>query len=232
MANQPEHIFRFLPIKYPSVENGEYVDFWWNSYTENFNVENFHLAFLSFHMLYMTAVYFLLYKISKIYRPAYEHSLFHMGNEEESNYLRIDSAFSFVNMNEKAVFRFLKIAGADHSFIGEVSKFIEERNNASHAKGLIYFKDDADGLKRRAVDYVSAVEKIQNLFIENFKGVSQNWKVSKLNEFDLRLYLENEIAVHSLTPAEVKKISGIERVQRPKVSAILDDLIQSFFETE
>jgi len=63
MLYQAKHIFHFLPLKYASPIEGEYVNFWWETYTENIDHQNFHVAFLAFHMLYMTAVYFMLYKI-------------------------------------------------------------------------------------------------------------------------------------------------------------------------
>jgi hypothetical protein len=229
MVDKPSQVFRFLPIKHSSAENGEYVDFWWNAYLKNIQEETYHLAFLSFHMIYMTAVYFLLYKISKLYRGVYEKSLFHLSNDEERDYLLIDSAFSFVNMKEKAVFRFLKIAGADHAFIGEVSKFIDDRNNASHAKGLIYFKDDPSGLEQMAVEYVKALEKIQNLFINESKKVSDTWKISEMNNFDLQLFVENEIMKNYLTPAELKVIS-LKEVGRPKLQRIINKFIEEYFD--
>ena len=227
MPTRPEHIFQFLPINYPSPVEGEYVLFWWNTYIKNIEEENYHVAFLAFHMLYMTAVYFLLYKISKKHRLPYEHSLFHMGNDDETHYLGINSAFSFSNMNERGVFRFLKIAGADHNLIGEVSRFIEDRNNAAHAKGAIFFKDDPDALEQKAVEYVKALEKIQNLSIKESGKIAQSWKISALNESALRLYLEGEILANSFTPAEIREIALSEATRRPKVASVLDELVAS-----
>lgn len=229
MSNQPENIFRFLPIKYSTKAENDYVTYWWNAYLKNIEVENYHLAFFAFHLLYMTAVYFLLYKISRIFRPVYEHSLFHMGNEEETNYLGISSPFSFVNMNEKSVFRFLKIAGAGHGFIGDVSKFIDDRNNAVHAKGVIYFNNDPDGLRARISDYIQALEKIQNLFLNESKKVADTWKISKFNDSELQLFIENEILVSCLTPAELQSIATTEETRRPKLYKVLITNIQDYY---
>ncbi len=225
MTKSPEDIFKFLPLKYASSSESDYVAFWWNAYLKNLEWGNYHLSFLAFHMLYMTGVYFLLYKISKIYRLTYEHSLFHLHNDDETHYRGINSPFSFVNMNEKGVFRFLKIAGADHNFIGEVSKFIEDRNNASHAKGLIYFDEDPYGLEKKVFDYVDALESIQNLFINEAKKVSETWKISKLNESDIYLFIESEIKIHNLTPAEINVIAKDEKLKRPKLYKVLNKLV-------
>lgn len=225
MVDRPEQIFQFLPLSYSSPVEGEYVSFWWEAYRKNFEEQNYHISFLAFHMLYMTSVYFLLYKISKMYRLEYEHSLFHMGNEDEVYYSTINSAFSFSRMNEKGVFRFLKVAGADYTLIGDVSRFIEERNNAAHAKGAIFFKNDPDGLERKAVDYVKALEKIQNLSIKNFVRLTDLWKVSKLDEAALRIYLEGEIIANNLNPSEIREIILKEKSKRPLVASILKDLV-------
>lgn len=232
MIDLPENIFRFLPFKYSSAEENDYINFWWNAYLKNFEEENYHLAFVAFHLLYMTAVYFLLYKISKIHRPVYEHSLFHMGNEEESHYRAIDSPFSFVNMNEKSVFRFLKVAGADHNFIGEVSKFIEDRNNATHAKGLIYFKDDPEGLNIKTAEYIRALEKIQNLFINESKTIADTWKISKFNKADLKLFIENEISKNNLTPTELYEIAKYEKPKREKLHNLIREFLEGFYAPE
>lgn len=225
MVNKPEDIFQFLPINYYSPIESEYVSFWWDTYSKNVEDANYHVAFLAFHFLYMTAVYFLLYKISKVHGSPYKHSLFHMGNEEEAYYLAINSPFSFSQMNEKGVFRFLKIAGADYSLIGEVSKFINARNNAAHAKGAIFFKNDPDGLELRAVEYVQALEKIQKLCIPDTKNISKSWKISKLNGSALKLYVEGEILNNSLSPAEIKEIADNERAKRPRIAFLLDEIL-------
>ena len=225
MIDRAEQIFQFLPMKYSSVSDEEYVSYWWNAYTKNFEEENYHVAFLAFHILYMTAVYFLLYKVSKIHRLVYEHSLFHMGNEEERHYLGINSAFSFVEMGETSVFRFLKVAGADQSLIGDVSRFCKERNNAAHARGVIFFKNDPGSLEKKAVEYVKALEKIQNLLIGDSVKVSQSWKVSQMDEAAMRLYLESEILVNNLNPTEVNAIALSEKPKRAQLSKLLTNLV-------
>lgn len=225
MVDRPEHIFQFLPLNYSSPVEREYVYFWWDTYSKNIEEENYHVAFLAFHMLYMTSVYFMLYKLSKVYRLPYEHSLFHMGHEDETYYLGMNSAFSFSKMNERGVFRFLKIAGADHALILELSKFIDDRNNAAHAKGAIFFKNDPDGLDDRAVQYVKALEKIQNLYIGESKKIAQSWKISQMDNQAMRLYLESEILANSLSPAEISAISLNEKTKRIQVSKLLDELV-------
>ncbi len=229
MVDRSEHIFYFLPLNYPSPAEAESVTFWWDTYSKNIEEQNYHVAFLAFHMLYMTAVYFLLYKVSKVYRVPYEHSLCHMGNEDETYYMSINSAFSFSKMNEKGVFRFLKIAGADRTLIGEVSRFIDDRNNAAHAKGAIFFKNDPEGLEQRIIGYVKALEKIHNLLVKESNKVAQSWKISKLNSAALRLYLEAEILANSLTPAEIKEIALSEKSKRPLVAEALDKLLINHF---
>jgi hypothetical protein len=225
MVDRPEHIFQFLPLNYFLPVEGEYVTFWWDTYSKNLEERNYHVAFLAFHMLYMTAVYFMLYKLSKIYKSSYEHSLFHMGREDEEYYLGMNSAFSFSKMNEKGVFRFLKIAGADHALILDLSKFIDDRNNAAHAKGAIFFKNDPEGLDERTVQYVRALEKIQNLYIDESKKIALAWKVSHMDNQALKIYLESEILSNSLSPAEISAIALSEKTKRTQVSKLLSELI-------
>lgn len=221
MIDRPEHIFKFLPMKYQTVSETEFEQFWWNAYLKNFQSGDYHVSFLAFHMLYMMAVYYLLFQISKVYPISYKTTLFHMGNDEEDHYLQLTSALSFVKMNEKAVFRFLKIAGADRNLIGEVSKFIEQRNDATHAKGVIFFKNDPEALTKRAVEYVQALEKIQSLILKELDKVSDEWRVSRLTLQELGLFLESEIQNHSLTPAELESIAKKESEKRSKLSAAL-----------
>lgn len=226
MSATPENIFQFLPLNYSSSTESEYVFFWWDAYVKNVEQGNYHVAFLAFHMLYMTAIYFMLYRISKIYRLSYEHSLFHMALDDEVHYLGINSAFSFSKMNEKGVFRFLKIAGADHALIKEVSRFIEDRNNAAHAKGAIFFKNNLAGLEERASEYVGALEKTQQTYIVDSIKVSKSWKISKMNESTLRLHLQSEILSNSFTPSEISALVLQEKDRRPRLSKILDEILQ------
>jgi len=121
----------------------------------------------------------------------------------------------------------LKLAGADHSLVGEVSRFIDDRNNAAHAKGAIFYKDDPDGLEQKIVDYIKALEKVQNLLVSESNKIAQSWKISKMDESALRLYLESEILFNGFTPAEVIAISSGEKPKRPQLSKILDQLLAS-----
>lgn len=226
MAERPEDIFRFLPLNYSSPVEGEYISFWWDTYTKNVDEKNYHVAFLAFHMLYMTSVYFMLFRISKVYRLPYEHSLFHMANDDEAHYFSINSAFSFSKMNEKGVFRFLKIAGADHTLIGEVSKFIDDRNNAAHAKGAIFFKDDPEAFEERIIEYIKALEKIQNLYIDKSRKIARSWKISKMNETALKLYLQSEILANSFNPAEINAIVLSEKTKRARLAKALKELVE------
>lgn len=223
---EPEDIFQFLPLNYSSSTESEYVSFWWETYTANIEQQNYHVAFLAFHMLYMTAIYFMLYRISKLHRLPYEHSLFHMAHDDETYYLSINSAFSFSKMNERGVFRFLKIAGADQNLIKDVSKFIEDRNNAAHAKGAIFFKNNPDGLSDRISEYVVALDKIQKVYIVDSIGIAQSWKISGMDKPNLKLYLQSEILSNSFTPTELKALIVKERIARPQISKTLDEILQ------
>ncbi len=225
-AVEPEDIFQFLPLNYSSSAESEYVSFWWETYNTNIEQQNYHVAFLAFHILYMTAIYFMLYRISRLHRLPYEHSLFQMAYDDEVYYLSINSAFSFSKMNERGVFRFLKIAGADQDLIKDVSRFIEDRNNAAHAKGAIFFKNNPGGLSERISEYVVALDKVQKVYVADSIAVAQSWKVSNVDKSNLKLYLQSEILSNSFTPAELKTLIIKEGTARPQISIMLDEILQ------
>ncbi len=140
MANANE-IMAYLPVSFKSTEEQNYINFLWESYESNYNNEKYPFAFIAFHMLYMSFVYFEVWQIKESRRADFEKALIGLNNEMENEFLNATTPFVFVKSLESPFFKFLKLIGCDNARIGEFKKSVVDRNNAAHSNGRIFFND-------------------------------------------------------------------------------------------
>ncbi len=69
MANAND-ILAYLPNSFKTRDEQDYINFLWESYESNYNNGKYPFAFIAFHMLYMSFVYFEVFPLGLYpYRP-------------------------------------------------------------------------------------------------------------------------------------------------------------------
>ena len=140
MANAND-ILTYLPNSFKTRDEQDYITFLWESYESNYNNGKYPFAFIAFHMLYMSFVYFEVWQIKENRRTDFEKAMVGFGIEIEKNLLNATSPFEFWEVGEKNFFRFLKLIECDNAKIGGYKKSVEDRNNSAHSNGKIFFND-------------------------------------------------------------------------------------------
>lgn len=136
-----EEVHGFLPLAYPSASEGDYIRFIWEAFESNYNAGKYQFAMLAFHMLYMSYVYFSVWQIKQAQPADFAKSIIFMKKEEEAGLLNASSPFSFSEINERTIFKFLRLAGCESQHIGKFQKLVDQRNEIAHPNGNIFFSD-------------------------------------------------------------------------------------------
>lgn len=148
----------YLPITYPSASEGEYIRFVWEAFESNYNAGKYQFAMLAFHMLYMSYVYFSVWQIKQAKPEAFTHAV--LFQQKEKELLTASSPFTFSEVNERSIFKFLRLAGCEIQHIGKFQKLVDQRNKIAHPNGNIFFSDQATA-DQRIEEVMQQVREIQ-----------------------------------------------------------------------
>ncbi|WP_265922644.1 hypothetical protein [Cupriavidus nantongensis] len=139
-------IHDYLPLAYPSASEGEYIRFVWDSFESNYASGKYQFAVLAFHMLYMSYVYFSVWQIKGASPEAFTHAV--LFQQKEKELLTASSPFTFSEVNERGIFKFLRLAGCENQHIGQFQKLVDQRNEIAHPNGNIFFSDQSTADQR------------------------------------------------------------------------------------
>ena len=131
----------YLPLSFKTPKEQEYIEFLWDAFETNYSNQKHQFAFLAYHMLTMSFVYFNIWQI-KQNRPAdFLKATYGFSKDNEDTVLSATSPFTFSEIGESAIFRFLKLIDCDNSKIGSYTKLVKDRNASAHPNGVIHYAD-------------------------------------------------------------------------------------------
>jgi len=162
-------ILNYMPYLYKTVQEEEYINFLWDAFSANYEKEKYQFAFIGYHMLFMSFVYFSIWKI-KIHREKdFAKALIGFNKDCEKNMMDASSPFTFSEINESNIFRFFKLVGCKNDKIGEFTRLVKDRNNIAHSNGNIFYNSQ-DSLDEKINEVLRCADKIQ----ENIKCITRN----------------------------------------------------------
>ena len=131
----------YLPLSFKTPKEQEYIEFLWDTFETNYSSKKHQFAFLAYHMLTMSFVYFNIWQI-KQNRPAdFLKATYGFTKDNEDTVLSATSPFTFSEIGESAIFRFLKLIDCDNNKIGSYTKLVKDRNASAHPNGIIHYAD-------------------------------------------------------------------------------------------
>src|SRR5437868_10423641 len=172
----PDDIFQYLPLKYKTQDEEHYIKFLWESFELNYEHGKYQFAFIAYHLLFMTYVYFQLWKMYAVYTDDFRksilgfqpiHDLFedldrrNKQNQAEGNPLVQLYPFDFSKEKESTVMMFFYLIGCDKSKIGKYKSLIRDRNNIAHANGQLVYVSSKD-IDQKVEQILKLVEEIQS----------------------------------------------------------------------
>ena len=153
----------FLPVSFKTPGEGEYISFLWTAFGNNYDGENYQFAFLAYHMLMMSFVYFNIWQIREINSEEFKKGLGEITGNTDNPLLEGASPFTFSVVSESAVFQLFRLIGCNDTQIGNYRQLVQDRNDAAHANGNIFFKTQPQ-VDTKISQVLQAVEEIQTYF--------------------------------------------------------------------
>jgi hypothetical protein len=150
----------YLPLSFKSPKEQEYIAFLWDAFETNYTHGKYQFAFLAYHMLTMSFVYFNIWQIKQTAPKDFAMGLIGFGKDVEKNLLEATSPFVFSTVNERSILRFLKLIACDNAKIGTYAKLVDDRNDTAHPNGNIFFSTQA-ALDAKITEILRVVDEIQ-----------------------------------------------------------------------
>ena len=160
MIEEATKLETFLPLSYRTTTERKYIRFLWEAFYTNVEHGKYQFAFLAYHMLLMSFIYFNIWQIRLIRKHDFDLALVGFNNDIEKNLRKASSPFVFSVVGERAVMRFLKLIQCDRGMIQAYGKLVGKRNETAHANGNIFFRTEGD-LTQRVREVLRKVEEIQ-----------------------------------------------------------------------
>lgn len=151
----------YLPLSFKSPKEQEYVAFLWDAFETNYVHGKYQFAFLAYHMLTMSFVYFNIWQIRQTEPGDFGKGLIGFGKDVERNLLAATSPFAFSTVPERTILRFLKLIACDNGKIGTYVKLVDDRNETAHPNGNIFFSTRA-ALDTKIREILRVVAEIQS----------------------------------------------------------------------
>ncbi|MBI3430118.1 MAG: hypothetical protein HY050_08725 [Actinobacteria bacterium] len=136
-------ILDYLPASYKNRGEGDYIAFLWETFESNYLNGKYQFAVLAYHMLYMCFVYFSIWQIKHTRTIDYENAAIFLANQKlkEIDLLTATSPFAFSALQERTIFRLLRLAGCDQKQVVSFAQLVDRRNEIAHPNGNIFFND-------------------------------------------------------------------------------------------
>lgn len=149
----------YLPLSFKSPKEQEYIAFLWDAFETNYEHEKYQFAFLAYHMLVMSFIYFEIWQIKQARAREFELGLIGFAKNEK-DLLDAVTPFAFSVVPERTVLRFLKLIACDNGRIGTYAKLVDARNETAHPNGNIFYSM-RQALDDKVCEMLHAVEEIQ-----------------------------------------------------------------------
>ena len=148
----------YLPISFKTQGEQDYIAFLWETFEANYEQEKYQFAFLAYHLLMMSFVYFTLWQVKQAYPKDFEKGL--IGFRDEKDLLAATSPFTFSQAPERTILGLLKLIDLDDSKINNCRGLVNFRNNTAHSNGNIFLSTQ-EALDNKINEVSQAVDEIQ-----------------------------------------------------------------------
>jgi len=158
--DESSDLSNYLPLSFKTPKEQEYIEFLWDAFETNATHGKFQFAFLAYHMLTMSFVYFNIWQIKQTTPKDFAMGLIGFGKDIEKSLLDATSPFVFSTVNERSILRFLKLISCDNGKIGTYAKLVDDRNESAHPNGNIFYSTEA-ALNLKISEILRVVAEIQ-----------------------------------------------------------------------
>ena len=194
-------ILEYLPNSFGNKSENDYITFLWEAFESNYQHGKYQFAILSYHMLFMSFVYFSVWQI-KINRPDdYKKAAIFLANGRfgESDLLGASSPFTLSKLEERTIFRLLRLIGCEMEHLKPFTQLVDERNKIAHSNGNIFFRDQtaADHKITGILQQIGAIQNHMRPVVHDCLGLflENSWNSDKWQYVDQTDQIR-EVLVH------------------------------------
>lgn len=195
----------YLPQIFQDEDEKEYVDALFDAVRTSCHMGIYQFAYVQYHMLFMTSIYFLLLKISYIHKDEFEKALYYILKDKKSDFYSDKNTRagklhfgSFASISESEVFLLLKVVGIDNSsFVGDLKELVKERNKYVHANGALMIKSH-DMFVEKIKIYNDSIKRV----FENIRSNITDWYKNLLTSKD---FYDPEIRAYADPLEQIKE---------------------------
>ena len=137
-------IFVYLPKLFQDEDEKRYIEALSLAMRTSYKNGLYQFAYMQYHMLFMTAIYFVLLKLNVLHHDEMEQALYYLLKDRYNEFFGKENTKdgqlyfgSFAAIGESDVFKLLHIVGMDTNLEGELKKLVKERNDYAHANGRL-----------------------------------------------------------------------------------------------
>ena len=152
LPEPPEELFKmleYLPEEFEDDTEEKYIDALMLAAQTSYENGLYQFAYVQYHMLFMTAVYYAILKVTVLHEEDLKTALYYLLKDRYSEFWKETNTKngkpyfgSFAVINESDVFLLLRVVGLDNNLLGELKKLVEERNKYAHANGQLQLTSD------------------------------------------------------------------------------------------
>jgi len=150
----------YLPLSYKTESERDYIAFLWDAFETNYTHGKYQFAFLAYHMLTMSFVYFNIWQIRRARKDDFDKGLIGFSRDVEKDLLNAKTPFGFSTVNERSILRFFRLIACDNGKIGTYAKLVDDRNESAHPNGNIFYSTQA-ALDIKVREILRVVDEIQ-----------------------------------------------------------------------
>ena len=142
-------INKYLPELFQDDSEEKYIEALRLALETSYYNGLYQFAYVQYHMLFMTAFYFVLLKVSRCHKDEVDKALYYLLKDRKSEFYSAENTKngelyfgSFAAINESDVFMLLRVIGLDDSLLGELKSLVKSRNEYAHANGRLMLTSD------------------------------------------------------------------------------------------
>ena len=199
----------YLPLSFKTTTEQEYIQFLWEAFESNYANGKYQFAFIAYHMLTMSFIYFNIWQIKQNQKDDFAKAIIGFSSRDLDGLVHKDdldeekrwavSPFNFSKVQERSIVKILALIGCDKSKIGSYAKLIDDRNDTAHPNGNIYFSNQGS-LDLKIRETLRIVSEIQTHSKSVIEKCYQNFLIEN-NDPDEREYVDatdqiREILIH------------------------------------
>ncbi len=222
----PDELYKmleYIPAEFKDDTEEKYIDALMLAARTSYENGLYQFAYVQYHMLFMTAVYYAILKVSVFHEDELKKALYYLLKDRHADFWKETNTKngklyfgSFAVINESDVFMLLRVVDLDDNLLGELQKLVKERNKYAHANGQFQLTSDelfVEALNRYNANIQRVVELLKNDLIDFYKKVISD---PDFYNPEIRAYLDPDeqiiqefIKEYSLSRAELNWLRRI-----------------------